>query len=364
AVERALGSASRVLPFVLLTHAHSVANNVYWPEMYTNIPLVRGSDTVENPYAREGWSANADFDMEPPYNFGNTSPLDPVLVYKVNEFAEDVLQGRRTGRLSPMEIAERMDALADEAERALAEAVANVPDTTDPDFRRLAADIRIQAGTGRFFARKFRAALAYCLYEKNGSGTLLAEAASLYRSAREAWTGVVEASEGVYKNDITFGYPPYTRGHWADRIADIDVDLAAVEALAAQHPAGEGDTRTLAEWLAPLTRGPRPELRHLVPAGYAKGQPVEIRADIADGGSARQVWLHYRHVDQSDIYRTVKMTKANTSYTATIDGEYTDSPYPLQYFFEIRTEAGDAWMVPGYAQDLSNQPYYVIQAGK
>jgi len=58
------------------------------------------------------------------------------------------------------------------------------------------------------------------------------------------------------------------------------------------------------------------------------------------------------------------MTQAGSSFTATIDGAYTDSPYPLQYFFEIRMEAGDAWMVPGYAPDLSNQPYYVIQAGK
>jgi hypothetical protein len=55
-------------------------------------------------------------------------------------------------------------------------------------------------------------------------------------------------------------------------------------------------------------------------------------------------------------------------YEGTIPGDYTDSPYPLQYFLELRGTArsvvagGQAWMYPGFAPDLSNQPYYVVRA--
>ncbi len=361
AVETALGLASRVLPLVLTTHTPSAANNVYWPEVYTNIPLVRGSDEVANPYVREGWSVNADFDMEPPYNFMNTSPLDPVLVYKVNEFADDLLAGQRKGKLSPLEIASRLEALADGAERALREADARVAEPAAADYVRLAVDVRIQAGIGRFFAGKFRAALAYSLYEKTGDGALLAETLAHYRAARAAWVDVVAVSDGIYKNDITFGHPPYTRGHWADRLADIDADLAKVEALATQTPGGSGDGGgVLAKWLARCAPGQRPVCVHHAPAGYVPGQPLVIQATHPGEGIC--VWLHYRHVDQSDVYRTVEMEPRGPVCTAMIDGAYTDSPYPLQYFLELRSQSGDAWMVPGYDEDLSNQPYYVVNA--
>ncbi len=368
AVEQALGFASRILPFILLVHAPSVANNVYWPEMYTNIPLVRGSDTVVNPYAREGWSANADFDMEKPYNFMNTSPLDPVLVYKINEFAEDILQGKRCGKISPMEIADRLEDMAIQADSNLGAAQALVPDAGESSFRRLAADIRIMAGTGLFFARKFRAGLAFSLYEKTGSTNLLSETRKLYQSARLAWMQVVDASAGIYKSDITFGHPPYTRGHWADRIEGIDADIQAVEALLEKaspmgDPKGEG-SRTLAGLLAPFQRGLRPVCSHMTPDGFIKGLPLEIRIGITDWKSPPQVILHYRHVDQSDDYRTVEMERAGDVYTAAIDAEYTDSPYALMYFFEIGAADGDSWMVPGLDEDLSNQPYYVIQSGQ
>ena len=45
---------------------------------------------------------------------------------------------------------------------------------------------------------------------------------------------------------------------------------------------------------------------------------------------------------------------------ATIPAEYTDAPYALTYFFELRT--GDrAWLWPGFDDDLSNQPYFLVR---
>ncbi len=35
----ALASASRILPLVTTAHCPSAANNIYWPEMYTNMPI-------------------------------------------------------------------------------------------------------------------------------------------------------------------------------------------------------------------------------------------------------------------------------------------------------------------------------------
>src|SRR5439155_26483071 len=91
-------------------------------------------------------------------------------------------------------------------------------------------DAEIQNGIGRFFAAKLRAGVLYALYAKTGDPEARAEALKQYRNARAAWQGTVDRAAGVYRNDLTFGYAPYLRGTWADRMAAIDQDIAAMEA--------------------------------------------------------------------------------------------------------------------------------------
>lgn len=47
--------------------------------------------------------------------------------------------------------------------------------------------------------------------------------------------------------------------------------------------------------------------------------------------------------------------------TATIPGEYTNSPYPLEYYFELHNGAGQVWLYPGFDATLANQPYFVVR---
>lgn len=367
AAERALAGATRILPLITLVHAPSVANNVYWPEMYTNIPLVRGAEPATNPYTKSGWPANADFDMEAPYNFMNTSPLDPEQIYRINEFAGDVIAGQLRGKLAPPEIADRLERLAEQSLLDLRQAEQTVRNAQDPDFRRLAVDVRIMAGTGRFFAHKFRAGTAFALYEQVGGLALLEEALAHYKTAREAWQDIVAASAGVYRADLTFGHTPYSRGHWADRLAAISDDIAAIEnlILKAKSDGLPAEAQGMSDWLAPLTGRERPAGRHVPADGFRKGQAVEVNLRLdgkaAEGTVAR---LRYRHVNQAEPYQETEMTPTadGSGFTAVIPAVYTDSPYALQYFFDIRTEAGDAWMFPGLDESLSVQPYYVLNA--
>jgi hypothetical protein len=48
-------------------------------------------------------------------------------------------------------------------------------------------------------------------------------------------------------------------------------------------------------------------------------------------------------------------------YRASIPAAYTDSPYPLQYYFELRTGPGTAWLYPGLGTNLAAQPYFVVR---
>jgi hypothetical protein len=73
--------------------------------------------------------------------------------------------------------------------------------------------------------------------------------------------------------------------------------------------------------------------------------------------------MYYRHVNQAERFESVEMPLQGGAYRASIPAAYTDSPYPLQYYFEVKEFAGKAWLYPGFAADLANQPYYVVRRG-
>lgn len=362
--EAAMAAASRILPFALLVHGPSGACNAYWPEMYTNMPLIHKDLPPGQPYrSKYGFPANYDFDTQDPYTFGSSSPFDPVLIYKISEFAEDVLNGKRKGKYSPLEVADIMEQLADSALSHLAEAKAQIADPQQPSFRRWAVDVEIMAGIGHFFAHKFRAGLAFELFLQTEKASLLKEALASYTEARDAWKRIIEVSQGVYKDNLAFGLAPFIRGHWSDRLAAIEEDIAEVDKLYRSLPEpSAADTVTVSELVRPFEQGERPAYLHTPVTGLVKGAEAPVEISFADSAAPLQVRLHYRHVNQSELYRQADMVQAGGTYTAVIPQEYTASPYSIQYFFEIGYEGGDRWLAPGFAADLSGQPYYVIHS--
>jgi hypothetical protein len=72
------------------------------------------------------------------------------------------------------------------------------------------------------------------------------------------------------------------------------------------------------------------------------------------------VHLFYRHVNQAERWLSVEMTREDDVYTYAIPGDYTNSIYPLQYYFDLRHENALAWLYPAFNSTLSNQPYYAV----
>jgi hypothetical protein len=57
------------------------------------------------------------------------------------------------------------------------------------------------------------------------------------------------------------------------------------------------------------------------------------------------------------------MTWREGAYRGAIPADYTQSPYPLLYYFEVH-EAGGSAIYPGVGKDLSNQPYYLVRSNR
>src|SRR5207247_11296747 len=130
---------------------------------------------------------------------GHVSPLDPKLFATINNFADDLLKGEASGKYSPVEVAQWLEDYAAKAAENLAKAERLSTGKARPEYRRMAIDVAIQAGLGRFFAAKFRSGVLYRIYEKTGDREALEQALKKYREARSAWLETVDISKPAYK---------------------------------------------------------------------------------------------------------------------------------------------------------------------
>ena len=82
---------------------------------------------------------------------------------------------------------------------------------------------------------------------------------------------------------------------------------------------------------------------------------------IEAGYALRAARLHYRRVNQAEAYQTMELAAPGDRYRFVIPAPYADSPYPLAYYFELHDASGNAWLMPAFNDELSNQPYFLVR---
>lgn len=349
--EAALSAASRILPLMTTAHHPSASNNYYWPEMYTDMPIVWSDEGIHpHPYV----------DTPTPRRFGTVSPLDPEVFSSVADFVQESLGEAASGRYSPLHVAGWLEDLSKRTDRHIAVIRSRVRNPPD-ELRRWTIDLAILAELGRFFAGKLRAATGYELSLAAGSREALHTAVRAYRAAREAWRGAIDAAGDAYAGDLTFGPEPRLRGHWSDRLEAIEADLRDMEASAADDPLDDG----VAAGLLDRAAEPPPKVRvtHVPPSGYRAGVDlpleVEVRGPVAD--RVDRITLRYRPMDHSLPYAALDLDGSGRRFAGRIPGTALDGAYPFAYAFVLRTKGGAAWRHPGVGNDLASQPYFVLR---
>jgi hypothetical protein len=170
---------------------------------------------------------------------------------------------------------------------------------------------------------------------------------------------LAEEAKGVYMSDITVGEHPQLRGHWLDRLPAIDRDVAALEAKlgSAKGETSQGQTKTLMAALAGQPEARMVRCDHKPVQRYHRGQAISL--ELALARQPATVQLYYRHVNQAERFSKAAMNSEGQRFRAAIPASYTDSAYPLEYYFEVTENGGKAWLYPGFSKQLTNQPYFV-----
>jgi hypothetical protein len=310
-IETALANASRILPIITTAHGASAGNNTYWPEVYLNQSIVDPDHF--GPYR----------DTLQPRVFGNVSPLDPQLFASINEFADELLKGERSGKYTPIEAAQWIEDYASQAAKGLTQADSLVTGRNRPEYRRLAADVKIQVGLGRFFGAKFRSGALYRIYERTGTPTALDESLKAYKSARASWSEIANLAKTVYGSDITVGENPQLRGHWLDRLPAMEADIAIMDgkrglAKADDVPADRVQAAIKTILARPLRRSL--SCRHQAAERFHPGQPLDVELSVLKGSKPFSARLYYRHVTQAERYQSAEMQFKDGRYRTTIPG--------------------------------------------
>jgi hypothetical protein len=344
----ALSSAGKVMPLVTVTQSLSASNNFFWPEVFTDMPIARHARSHDI----------YDFDLEDPGTWGSASPFDPQLFETADAYAAALVAGRPSGLITPDQVAARLVELAESAEAALEAAAKAAPAQEAPGFRRLAIDVTVQALLARFFSGKVSAGVAYSLFSATGDPELLRYGLADYQEGRDALARVIKTTSGVYGANLAFGDRSSERGHWSDRLAQVDADLAELASELENASRGHNGRDGSMAAARRSTQWRRGGLEHSPAEAFEHGSPLVITADVDPGLT---VELHARHLNQGEDWLVLPMSRDGRRVSATITADYTAARYPLQYFFVLSSDGGThAWLAPGLEAGLANQPYHVV----
>lgn len=346
ALETALATSSRILPLITTAWCPSASNHEFWPEMLTPVSIL--PVTGKPLYG----------DSPAPHNVSAISPLDPQLFTTIDQHAKDLASGIPNARYNTSEVIQWIETLVATSTKSLAVArtAAGLKGRT-PEFRRAEEDILILNGLGSYYADLFRAALYYSINFHQPEPDARAQCLVACRSARDAWAIMAKRAQSVYAADISYGSTPFRRGHWADRLAAIDADLALLKKTLGNESVRPGPGNTAIVRAATSTQRPAIAAKHTAPRSFRPGSDLSLALSTPASATAAILW--YRHVNHGERWLSAPMTRSGGTHNVNIPDNYTASPYPLQYYFEIHT-ATSATLHPAFNPTLSNQPYYTI----
>src|SRR5262249_23538368 len=102
---------------------------------------------------------------------------------------------------------------------------------------------------------------------------------------------------------------------------------------------------------------------HVPIATFHRGQPVFVKFEHRANPKPTTIQLHFRRVNQGELWQSTPMILMKETFRGQIPGSYANSPFPIQYYFEVRPRSGEPFLYPGLnlAAGPNPQPYFVVR---
>lgn len=325
AVEQLYGVGSHILPLLTTVLQMSASLWTFWPERYA------------------GRTLEADAKVE---------PSDPTQFYRIDEYVNDVVEGRLCGKWTPLQVSHLLREMAGNTKGAI-----GLVDSDSADLRYTCLDFSILSFLAEYHAARLEAATCMSLFRRTRMPGLLTLVLQHLELCRELWTSLAAAAEGNYADDLVFGFRDKGHdGHWKDDLAVVESDLAAVRQLI--NEVGKTQPEEM-YWPGGFVHPQAPRVDFDAPgkAYTAQDLPLRLNLQETEERALSAVRCFFRIALQALDFEEMEMQARAGGYETVIPGGSIDAAWDLMVFFELRFGDGTATRWPDWR---TGTPYLVI----
>jgi hypothetical protein len=174
--------------------------------------------------------------------------------YRIDEYVADTLERRASARMTPQEMASRLDGWAG-AVRAALDRAGKLLAADRKEFTATRIDFGVLAALAEYHSRRLRSGRDYQFFARTGERQYLLDAIDHYRHALERWTAIVKLTDGVFYDHMVFNRPPDQIGHWKDELPFLKADLARLEEIDRVFVSSCENPEQALKWKVALPRG-------------------------------------------------------------------------------------------------------------
>lgn len=153
-------------------------------------------------------------------------PYDKIRINNFLGYVDDYIGNKSSAKLTPEEMAARLEQAAEKCEGATALAESYIKDE-HKEFWATKKDFQILSGMARYFSQKMRATYRLGFYYCLGELSILKNATANAQKGLELWRKLSAAAEEIYYPNLIFG--PGSVGHWKDNIVFVENDLTQLQ---------------------------------------------------------------------------------------------------------------------------------------
>ena len=353
-ISRALANASRVLPFITLVHGVSASNNSYWPEIYQNMSIVKKDPWL--PYS---------YDLHQYSRFGMATSCDPQLIMSPKNVANYLYKKKSINRYSPLSMIVWLYKFSKDAKKNILKVKSKNYKKNKSIFLRIYIDTIIQSAIGKFFTYKFKSSILWEYYLLTKCKKVGNKALSNYIKAKNSWEEAAVISKKYYLPDLSYGPQSWLRGRWDDRLPAIIEDINHMKKFLIQNTKIVKPLKKNIKMISLIENWNVDQnilISHIPPKNFKKGEDIYLSCKL-NKKNHLPAYLHYREVNQSKKWSKKKLIKVNENYKSVISKTFTQTNYPIQYYFEFGGTVYSSFS-PGFNNYLSNQPYHLIRQKK
>lgn len=309
-----LQAASDIVPWIQTANTCGPDHRDFAPELELGGPI--------DYWAQPSWNRSPDGACGHYVHNGSAyhGPFDSFAVASPYELAQDLVHGRTTARMTPLEVARLV--LADVAAARAAASVHVEPSAVEA--RDLIRECLALADLGEWFAHKLRGASALAVYWSSGKADYLAAARDEAHAAAAAWLALAVHTRHItpWREMLRMEFIGVSPFHWSKLVPKLAEDDAGIDAVVADwRKTPRTTTVTLPparQWLD-AARAAAPAVRDVKVTPDGLGWFADVTVDAPPAGTQLVLW--HKPFSGSAVWQETPLVAGSDGhYTASIAG--------------------------------------------